>query len=1144
VTNYLIGNDPRKWRTGLRSFAEVEYRDVYPGVDLVYYGNQRRLEYDFIVAPGADYRAIGLTFSGSTHVSIDVRGNLILDTDAGHLVQHAPTIYQVDAGTRRLVHGGYVIAQDGRIGFQVGNYDPHLPLIIDPVLSYSSYLGGGNEERAGGVAVDASGNMYVAGLTGAANFPISAPPGLTHGRNNWDAFVVKLTANGDQLEYATYLGGSDYDEPGSLAVDGAGNAYVVGVTHSFDFPTLNALQSSRRGFDDSFVTKLDANGAIVYSTYLGGSSTETGTGVAIDAVGRAYVTGLTTSADFPTANAAQRSLSGSPAFRTTDGSATWTGISNGLNTSHVTMFAIDPVDPAIVYAGTDTDGVFVSADAGTTWAPTSPGLPPGRVNGMAVDAAGAVYIASNAGVFRSVDRGASWTDLHFLSGAWTIAVDSSGVVYVALTFNGFHPDFGLFKSTDGGMTWDFAGLQVGVWSLAISQSVIYAGTDQGLFKSFDGLNWTPLAIDFQPVPVIALSADPHNPDLVYAGTPRGLFVSTSGGAVSSPVEIFAGAVVMNVAIAPSDPNIVYAATSFGGGLSEDGGATWRQAPEGINVPFFAIDPLASTRVYAAGGLGMDVFVSRISPDGSTMEYSTFLGGIGSEWDSDIAVDGSGAAYVTGTTQSGGFPVRNAYQSTPGGLMDVFVAKLSATGSVAYATYLGGFGSDYSSKIAVDSLGQAHIVGLTLSPNFPMANAYQPVHGGGFSDVFVTTLNPAGTGLVFSTFLGGSDQEVDSTQSLGPDVAIGPFGETFVAGTTRSTNFPRRDAIQATYGGGATDAFVAAFDAAGQLQSSTYLGGSGQDLGRRVAFDPTGALVVAGSTNSTNFPTREPLQGQNAGDADVFIARIAVDTVPPADTIAPKTTIDASGTAGSAGWFRSNVAVTLSASDNQGGSGVSYVEYSLNSGPFQRYSAPFFIETQGATVIRARATDENGNIENPDVSTVVAIDAVQPVISISSPTSTNYLHSAVLQLAFGATDQTSGIDGSAVARLDGASVTSGATVQLLATALGSHTLEVTASDRAGNTSTTTVTFRVIATLDSLIAAVNTFAAEGRITSNTASSLVAKLEDAKRALNRGNVTSARGKLNEFSDQVSAQQGKSIAPGAAQVLLDDAAFVRAAM
>ena len=1147
VTNYLIGNDPRRWRTGLRSFAEVEYRDVYPGVDLVYYGNQRRLEFDFVVAPGADYRAIGLTFSGSTRVSIDAQGNLVLATDSGNLVQHAPTIYQVDAGTRRSVRGGYVIHEGGRVGFQVGSYDPGLPLIIDPVLTYSSYLGGAREERAAGVAVDASGNMYVAGLTRAADFPISAPPGLTHGRDNSDVFVVKLTPNGDQFEYATYIGGGGYDEPASLAVDDAGNAYVTGLTESIDFPTLNALQSSRRGFRDSFVAKLDANGSIAYSTHLGGNGIDSGTGIAVDALGRAYVTGETSSADFPTANAAQRSLSGSPAFRTTDGSATWAGISNGLNTSHVTMFAIDPVNPAIVYAGTDADGVFVSTDAGSTWSPTGPGLPPARVNGMAVDAAGAVYIASNAGVFRSVDRGASWINLQFFAGAWTIAVDPSGVVYVALTFSGFFPEFGLFKSTNGGTTWNLAGLPIGVMSLAVSQSVVYAGTVQGLFKSNNGSNWTPLSIDpSQPGPIItALSVDPHNPDLVYVGTSAGLFVSTSGGATWVPVSVFAGAHVMNVAIAPSNPDIVYAATSFGGGLTEDGGVTWRGAPPvGINVPFFAVDPLDPTRAYAAGGVGLDVFVSRVSPDGSTLQYSTFLGGIGSESASDIAVDESGAAYVTGTTQLGGFPVRNAYQANPGGFMDmdVFAAKFSAAGAVVYATYLGGFRSDYSPKIAVDSIGRAHIVGLTFSTNFPTANAYQPVHGGGFSDVFVTTLNPAGNGLAFSTFLGGSDQEVDGTQILGPDVALGPFGETFVTGATRSTNFPRREAIQATYGGGAADAFVAAFDAAGQLQSSTYLGGSGQDAGRRVAFDFTGgALVVAGSTNSTNFPARQPLQAQNAGEADVFIARMTVDAPPPADTIAPTTAIGVSGTAGSNGWFRSNVTISLSASDNQGGSGVSYVEYNLDNGPFLPYSAPFSIEAQGATVVRARATDEAGNTGNP-VSTVVAIDTAPPAISVSSPTSADYLHTAALQLSFAATDATSGIDGSPTARLDSTSVTSGESVQLLALTLGSHTLEVTSSDRAGSTSTQTLSFRVIATIDSLIAAVNTFAAQGSIASNTAQRLISKLEDAKRALNRGNVTAARGDLNEFSDHVSAQQGKSIAASAAQVLLDDVAFVRA--
>jgi len=222
--------------------------------------------------------------------------------------------------------------------------------------------------------------------------------------------------------------------------------------------------------------------------------------------------------------------------------------------------------------------------------------------------------------------------------------------------------------------------------------------------------------------------------------------------------------------------------------------------------------------------------------------------------------------------------------------------------------------------------------------------------------------------------------------------------------------------------------------------------------------------------------------------------------------------------------------------------VSYVEYSLDNLPFQRYNGPFSIAASGTTVVRARATDEAGNTENPGVSTIVAIDPASPVISISSPTSTDYLHSAALQISFDATDATSGIDGSATARLDGTSVTSGATVQLLAMTLGSHTLEVTASDRAGNTATKTVSFRVIATVDSLIAAVNTFAAQGAIASNTATGLIAKLEDAKRALSRGNVTAARGKLNQFSDQVSAQQGKSIAAPAAQVLLDDAAFVLA--
>jgi photosystem II stability/assembly factor-like uncharacterized protein len=1135
VTNYLIGNDPREWRTGVGSYAEVEYRDVYPGVDVVYYGNQRQLEFDFIVAPGASHRAIALGFDGSTHLSIDGAGNLLVGTSAGTLVQHAPVIYQEGSGGRNTVRGGYVLRRDGRVGFDIRSYDPKLPLIIDPILTYSTYLGGDREERAAGIAFDAQGNMYVAGLTGAADFPATGSPANRHGRDEWDVFVVKLNASGDQFLYATYIGGSGYEEPAGVAVDGAGNAYVAGHTDSRDFPTLNGIQSSLRGYSDGFVTKLDANGFVVYSTYLGGNTEESGSGIAIDALGRAYFSGSTISADFPTVNALQPSLGGYPAFGTTDGGRTWAGMTSGsgLLASWVRAFAIDPVNTQIVYAGTGSDGVFKSTDAGSTWTATSAGIPPAPVNAMVVDSTGAVLVGNDTGLFRSRDGGDSWTTLPLWLPVSSLVIDPVSQTLYAGAPAWFAP--GVFKSGDGGDTWNDMGFAEGVTSLAVSQSVVYAGTSNGVFKSLDGNNWTAASGGLQE-PVTSLAVNPVDPDVAYAGTNSALFYTESGGNSWSAILPFP---VLSVTVAPSNPSVAYLATWYGSGMTEDGGMSWQATgPPGTNLGFFAIDPLDAHRVYAGGSVGWDSFVACISADGSRLEYSTFIGGTASEWGTDISVDSSGAAYIAGVTQSTDFPVRNAFQPDAGGLMDVFVAKISNAGALVYSTYLGGWSSDYAPKIAVDASGQAHVVGITLSINFPTANAFQPAHGGGFYDVFVTTLNPAGTGLVYSTYLGGNDQDGSWQGSTGPAVAVGSSGEAFVTGATMSANFPTRDPIQPAHGGGDSDAFVANFDAAGDLVYSTYLGGTGPDYGTRVAVDPAGGAAVAGGTSSADFPTRHAIQPTSAGEADVFIARIAAGTP---DTIAPTTAVNLIGTVGSNGWFKSSVSVTLLGVDDDDGSGVASVDYSLNGGAFQRYGGPFSVAAQGTTTVLARAADRAGNVENPGASTTFMIDSVAPAITVSSPAQTEYLHTAALQVSFGATDSISGVaNGSPVAALDGEAVTNGQTIQLLTLPLGTLTFSVSASDQAGNTSSRDVVFTLVATIDTLIGAVDAFIAAGQIDASAERSLLSKLEEAKEALSRGHLNAVRSKITDFMNHVSAQTGRSISPAAAQLLIADAGYV----
>lgn len=307
--NYFVGNDPKKWRTNVPTYAEVRHEAVYPGVDLVYHGNQQQLEYDFIVAPYADPESIRLGFEGADKVEIDDRGDLVLQTAGGQIRQLRPFVYQEVNGLRKEISGDYVPKGKHEVGFELGAYDPARPLVIDPVLLYSTYLGAGGEDSGNGIAVDSSGNAYVTGDTSSINFATAGSLQSAYGGGSADAFVVKLNAAGNALVYSTYLGGGGTDQGNGIAVDSSGNAYVTGLTSSINFPTVNALQSvygGGTGGFDAFVAKLNASGsALLYSTYLGGNVTDLGFRIAVDSSGNAYVAGRTDSTNFPTANALQ-----------------------------------------------------------------------------------------------------------------------------------------------------------------------------------------------------------------------------------------------------------------------------------------------------------------------------------------------------------------------------------------------------------------------------------------------------------------------------------------------------------------------------------------------------------------------------------------------------------------------------------------------------------------------------------------------------------------------------------------------------------------------------------------------------------------------------------------------------------------------
>jgi hypothetical protein len=282
-------------------------------------------------------------------------------------------------------------------------------------------------------------------------------------------------------------------------------------------------------------------------------------------------------------------------------------------------------------------------------------------------------------------------------------------------------------------------------------------------------------------------------------------------------------------------------------------------------------PTANALYATYGGGNADAFVAKLNAAGSALVYSTYLGGSGEESSGGIAVDSSGNAYVTGSTPSTNFPTANALYATNGGA-DAFVAKLNATGSaLVYCTYLGGSGLDVGPDISVDSSGNAYVTGFTNSTDFPTANALYASYGGGNLDAFVAKLNAAGSALVYSTYLGGSGED------LGHGIAVDSSGNAYVTGYTLSTNFPTANALYATQGGG-NDGFIAKLNAAGSaLVYSTYLGGSGDDAGYGIAVDSSGNAYVTGLTNSANFPIANALYATYGGGSfDAFVAKI----VPP------------------------------------------------------------------------------------------------------------------------------------------------------------------------------------------------------------------------------------------------------------------------
>ena len=632
VSNYFIGQDPRKWRTGIPHYGRIQYSGVYPGIDMICYGKGRQLEYDLVVARGADPRQIELAWEGVERLEVNADGDLVLATRLGEIIEKRPRVYQEIAGRRVEVAASYLLRPHKRVAFELARYDHGSPLLIDPVmLVYSSYLGGTGEDGADSIAVDSQGAAYLGGWTSSTNFPTQAAYQAAYGGGDYDAFVTKLSPAGNALVYSTYLGGSGTDSLQEIAVDSAFSAYVTGHTNSANFPTTQAAyQSTLKGSQAAFVTKLSpAGNALIYSTYLSGSGEDQGDCITADAAGYAYVSGYTTSPNFPTTQAAYQSTL------------------KGKQAGFVARFG----------------------PAGTL-------------------------------VYSTYLSGSGKDD------ALCIATDGAGYAYVS----GYttSPDFPTHLPY---------------------QSTLKGGED--------------------------------------------LFVAK---------------------LAPAGNALAYS-TFLGGSLDEEAYAIAVDGAGAAYVTGFTYStdyptrsPYQAANKGGPGGNAADALVSKLSPSGDTLVYSTYLGGNGYDIGIGIAVDAAGAIYVAGATESTDFPVQSAYQAVNHGGQDAFVTKLLPAGNaLVYSTYVGGSGDDSANYLAVDAIGAAYIAGDTASTNFPTSSPYQPTNRGGpyyGEDAFVTKLqlpttvatNPSGLAIVVDGVTLTSPQAFDwapgTTHTIG---AVSPQG---------------------------------------------------------------------------------------------------------------------------------------------------------------------------------------------------------------------------------------------------------------------------------------------------------------------------------------------------------------------------------
>ena len=617
-TNYFIGNDPKKWRTDIPTYAKVKYESIYQGVDLVYYSTKgRQLEYDFVVAPGSDPNQIKITFSGADQLQL-LDGNLVIKNEGREMQMHKPVLYQEKEGGRELINGQYKLSNKGELGFEIAAYDRTRELVIDPVLAYSTFLGGTGEDTAVEIVVSPHGNAYVTGLTTSLDFP-TKPDGARFGRGGGsDVFVTKFNAAGSQLLYSTYLGGSSnenyYDDLelpgvtyGGIAIDVLGQAYVTGSTRSSDFPTTgNAYQQTLKGQSDTFVTKLSGFGnALPYSTYLGqngANAADGGQGIAVDGSLQAYVTGHDYSGGLPV-NGFSNHSSG------VDGYVVKLN-STGSGIVYSTYLGGDHNNLGWSIALDNNQNAFISGETSSINFPTTPGA-----------------FDTTCGT----DGLCNPTPLGRIADFFVTKVDTKVTGAASLKYSTYLGGSGEERVTYNG-------------SIAVNST--------GEFVYVTGLTASTNPVDY-PIKNAAQA--------IPSGVADAFITKFD---ISLPLKL------------PSD-QLVYS-TYLGGPGVEIGTGIAADVEGNAYVSGASGGTFPSTQGQP-GCTDPGAFAAKFGPDGQ-QKFALCLSGLGQDTGLDIAIDPAGCAYLTGFTESSNYPVVNAFQSTfAGGTgatpSDAFVTKL-------------------------------------------------------------------------------------------------------------------------------------------------------------------------------------------------------------------------------------------------------------------------------------------------------------------------------------------------------------------------------------------------------------------------------------------------------------------------------------